>query len=422
MRNVRKLLAVLACLLPATAASRIVAVDVDGMIHPVTAEILGHAIQQAEREQAAAVLIRLNTPGGLMEATREINQKILASRVPVVAFVTPSGARAASAGFFILETADLAVMANGTNTGAASPVLLGKEMDPVMRAKVENDASAGMRATASKRGRNADLAEKAIREAKAFTDKEALDEHLVDLIANSEADLLSRLEGREITRFDGTKSTLHTAGAEVVEYRPSVRERIVSSIADPNIGFILLALGALGIYVEFSSPGLIAPGVVGGILLLLGLSALSVLPINWTGAALLLLAVALFILEAKFASHGVLGTGGAAAMIIGAMLLIDAPPEFRIRFSTAAAVTLPFAAITMFLLTLVLRARRNKVSTGEQGLLAEVGEARTALDPRGTVMVHGEIWTAESKAPVPAGARIRVTGIEGLILKVEPIQ
>lgn len=417
----RRLLALLALALPALAANRVIAVDFDGMIHPVTVEMLGRVIQQADREHASAVLIRLNTPGGLLDATREITEKILASPVPVICYVTPSGARAASAGFFILEACDVAAMAPGTRTGAASPVLIGREMDPVMRSKVENDSSAALRGTVSKRGRNAELAETAVRQAKAFTDREALDQHLIDRIANSDRDLLDQLSTTSITRFSGTATHIPFTGAEIVPYQKTVREWIISSIADPNIGFILLVLGALGIYVEFSSPGLIAPGVIGGILALLGLSALSVLPINWTGVALLLLAVALFILEAKFASHGILGAGGAAAMILGAMLLVEAPPELRIHWTTAVGVTVPFAAITMALLTLVLRARRNKVVTGSGAMLAQVGEVLTALDPRGKILVHGEYWDAESLVPIQPGSRVRVIAIEGLLLKVEPL-
>jgi membrane-bound serine protease (ClpP class) len=419
---VRVLYVLLAIAIPCLAGSQVVAVDFDGVIHPITAEIAQRAIAQAERTGAAAVLIRLNTPGGLLDATREIDQKILASTVPVIAFVGPSGARAASAGFFILEASDLAAMAPGTNTGASSPVLMGQQMDPVMRSKVENDTAAWLRGIVSKRGRNSDLAEKTIREAKAFTDKEALDNHLIDVIAPDEQALLRMIDGREITRFNGQKMILHTAQAEIVSYEKSFRERIISSIADPNIAFILLVLGALGIYVEFSSPGLIAPGVVGGILALLGLSALSVLPINWAGAALLILAIAMFILEAKFASHGVLGAGGATAMILGALLLIDAPPDLRIHLSTAVGVTLPFAAITMILLTLVVRARRNKLIMGPRAMLMEIGEARTAIAPRGKVFVHGEYWDAESSAPVEPGARVRVVGIEGMLLHVESIK
>jgi membrane-bound serine protease (ClpP class) len=402
-------------------AARVIAVPVDGVVHPITVEIISHAVEQAQRERAAAVLIRLNTPGGLLDATRMIDQKLLASPVPIITYVEPSGARAASAGFFLLECGDIAAMAPGTNTGAASPVLLGQQMDPVMRSKIENDSAAMLRSMVSKRGRNAELAETAIRQAKAFTEKEALDNKLIDIIAPDEQALLQQLNGREITRFDGTRQKLDLASPRVFEYQKTIRETIISAIADPNIGFILLVVGALGIYVEFSSPGLIFPGVAGGILLLLGLSALSVLPINWVGVALLVLALALFVLEAKFASHGILGAGGTAAMILGALLLVEGPPAMRIRLSTAIAVALPFALITMFLVSLVIKARRNKVITGEEGMVDEIGEARTPLTPRGKVFVRGEYWDAESTAPVEPGARVRVVAVAGLLLKVEPV-
>ncbi len=402
-------------------AQRVIAVSVDGIIHPVTVEIIGHAIDEASRENAAAVLLRLNTPGGLVEASRQITAKIVASRVPVIAYVTPSGGRAASAGFFLLEAADVAAMAPGTNTGASSPVLLNSEMDAVMRRKVENDTSAWLRSLVLKRGRNVELAETTVREAKAFTEKEALDEHLIDRIAADERALLAALDGVAVKRFNGAEEVLHTGGAEVADYQPTLRERIVAAIADPNIGFILLVLGALGIYAEFSAPGLIFPGVAGGILALLGLSSLTVLPINWAGAALLVLGLSLFVLEAKFASHGVLGIGGTVAMVLGAMLLIDGPPEMRIHLSTALSVSIPFALITMFLVTLVIRARANKAVMGTNTLVDQIAEARTALTPSGTVFLQGEYWNAESEAPVEKGGQVRVVSVEGLKLRVSPV-
>ena len=409
-----------ACCVAQPAAPTVIAVNVDGVIHPVTVEIISHAIDQAVRDHAAAVLLRLNTPGGLLDATREITSKMVASPVPVIAYVTPSGGRAASAGFFLLEAADVAAMAPGTNTGASSPVLEGQTMDPVMRKKVENDASAWLRSIVTKRGRNADLAEKTIMEAKAFTEKEALDDHLIDWIEPNQADLLNALNDRSIVRFDGSTEVMHTAGAEVIDYQPSARERIVAAVADPNVAFILLVLGALGIYVEFSSPGLIFAGVIGGILALLGLSGLAVLPINWIGAALLLLGISMFVLEAKFTSHGVLGIGGAIAMVLGALLLVNGPPEVRIHLSTALAVTIPFAIITMFLVSLVIRARTSKSMMSNAGLLNEVGQAFTALTPAGKVFVHGEYWDAVSSAPVDAGGEIRVVAVDGMCLRVEP--
>src|ERR1700719_4073159 len=289
---------------PQSPVPQAMAVPVDGMVHPVTVEIIRHAIEQAQAMHAAVLLIRLNTPGGLLDATRQIIQQLSASPLPVVTYVTPSGARAASAGFFLLEAGDVAAMSPGTTPGAASPVLIGQQMDPVMREKVENDAAALLRSMTSRRGRNTQLAEDAVRKAKAFTKKEALDQKLIDLIASDEQQLFQQLNGREITRWDGHKQVLHIARATVTEVRTTLRERLIGSIADPNIAFILLVLGALGIYVEFSSPGLIFPGVAGAILVLLALSALSILPINWVGVALLLLSIALFVLEAKYTSHG----------------------------------------------------------------------------------------------------------------------
>ena len=406
----------------ALAAPKVIAVTVDGMVHPITTEIVGRAIEQAERDHAAAVLIRLNTPGGLMDAMRETIAKIVASPVPVVTYVTPSGGRSASAGFFLLEAGDVAAMSPGTNTGAAHPVALGGEMDAVMKEKIENDAAASLRSITSKRGRNSALAETAVRQSKSFTEREALDQHLIDLIASNEGELLAALDGREITRFNGSRTVLRLAGAGIEEYQKSLRQKIVSAIADPNLALLLLIMGALAIYVEFSTPGLIAPGVIGAFLVLLGLSALSVLPINWLGVALLVLAFTLFALEAKFAAHGVLGIGGAVAMLLGAVMLVDSPlPEMRIRWSTAIAVTVPFSLITMFLVSLAVRARRNKIVSGSEGMIGETGSAVTELAPEGKVFVHGEYWDAVSRAPVPSGARVRVTAIHNLKLTVESV-
>jgi membrane-bound serine protease (ClpP class) len=406
-----------------SAAPKVIAVNVDGMVHPITADIVGGAINQAKNENASLVLVRLNTPGGLMDAMRETIAKMIASPVPVVAYVAPSGGRAASAGFFLLEAGDVAAMAPGTATGAAHPVLMGTEMDPVMKQKVENDAAAYLRSICEKRGRNSQLAETAVRESKSFTEKEALDQHLIELVASNDRDLLAALDGREVTRFDGSRVTLHTSGAVIESYDPTLREKIISGIADPNIALVLLVIGALGIYVEFSSPGLILPGVVGAILALLGLSALSVLPINWLGAALILMAFAMFLLEVKVASHGILGAGGAVALVLGAVMLVDSPvPELRIRWVTAIAVALPFSAITVFLLTIAMRARRNKVETGREGMVGQVGSAVTELAPDGKVFVHGEYWDAVAPRTVPSGAAVRVVSVDNkLKLTVEPV-
>ena len=412
-------LAVIYAALAEAAPPRVLAVDIDGVVHPITAEIVARAVEQASTEHDAALLIRLNTPGGLLDATRHIIETLVSSPVPVITYVTPSGGRAASAGFFLLEAGDIAAMAPGTNTGASSPVLIGGEMDAVMRAKVENDTAALLRGLTSHHGRNTDLAEKTIREAKAFTDKEALDNHLIDAIAPTAADLLRDFSGHEVTRFSGAKQKIVLAGAEIVDLHLTVREHIVSAIADPNIGFLLLVLGALGIYAEFSSPGLIFPGVFGAVLVLLGFSSLAVLPINWVGVLLLILAITLFALEAKFTSHGVLGVGGAVSMILGALLLVNGPPEVRIHAWTAVSVSIPFAIITLFLVSLVVRARRAKVLTGPAGLLDEIGIARTDIAPEGRIFVHGEYWNAVSPSPIPAGARVRITALDGLTAHVE---
>jgi len=405
-----------------SAPPKVIQVDVDGVVHPVTAEIVASAIARAREEKASMLLVRLNTPGGLADGMRQVIEEIVASPVPVVTWVAPSGGRAASAGFFILEAGDVAAMAPGTNTGAAHPVALGGEMDSVMAQKVANDAAASLRSICTKRGRNSALAETAVLQSKSFTDREALDQHLIDLVAPNEQALMAALDGRSVTRFDGSVQTLHTAGAVTVVYELTMRQRIIAAIADPNIALILLVIGALCIYVEFSSPGLIAPGVVGAILVLLGLSALSLLPINWLGAAMLLLAFVLFALEVKFTSHGILGAGGAVAMVLGAVMLVNSPmPELRIHWSTAVALALPFSAITIFLLSIAVRARRNKVETGQEGMIGETGAAVTDLAPAGKVFVHGEYWDAVSPRPVSAGARVQVTSIDKLKLTVEPV-
>lgn len=404
------------------ATSKIVAITVDGVVHPVTVEILSHAFEQARDQKADLILIRLNTPGGLLDATRKLIERIDASPIPVVTFVTPSGGRAASAGFFLLEAGDVAAMAYGTNTGAASPVRIGGEMDPVMRRKVENDSAASLRSQAAKRGRNATLAEKAVFEAKSFSDNEALEAHLVDLTVRDETELLLKLNHREITRFDGSRLTLQLDNPQLVEYRLTIRERLMTGLSDPNIAFLILILGALCLYIEFSSPGLVAPGVFGAILLMLGLSAMSVVPINWMAAGLIVAGLASFVLEAKFTSHGVLGVGGVVALVLGALFLVEGPPELRIRLSTALGVALPFGLITFFLVVLVVRARANKVVTGASGMTGKKGVSVTELSPAGKVLVGGEYWNAVCTNNAPSGAAVRVLELNGLLLKVAPLE
>jgi len=405
-----------------TLAARVLQVDIGGIVHPVTVEIVSSALAQAEAEHDEAVIVRLSTPGGLLDSTREIVELIFRSPVPVIMWVGPAGARAASAGFFLLEAGDVAAMSPGTNTGASHPVSgSGADLDSVMNQKVENDTAALMRTITGHRGRNVDAAEKAVRTSVSYTDREALDQHLIDLVAPDPASLLHALEGREITRFDGRKQTLHFSDMTVENFEPSLRQRILSAIADPNIALLLLVVGALGIYAEFSSPGLVLPGVLGAISVLLGLAALAMFPIGWLGASLVILGLAFFVLEAKFATHGILTAGGAIALLLGAMLLIDtSDPALRIRFSMALAVTIPFALITSFLLSIAVRARRNKVVTGVEAMPGRAGVAVGELNLSGTVIVQGEYWNAVSTSRIAPAERVRVTAVEGLTLKVEP--
>lgn len=418
---VRRLLLVALTIAGPIYANVVFRVDLDGVVHPVMTEMLQRVIEQAEQQKAELIVLRLNTPGGFMEASREMVTKMIASPVPLVCYVSPGGARAASAGFFLLLAGDVAAMAPSTRTGAASPVFLGREMDPAMRRKIESDSRAELRTLAERHGRDAEVAEKAVSDAKSFTEQEALAAKLIDLVAKDETDLLEQLDGRMIRRDGATIAKLSLKQAAVKVYKPTLRQQILQTVSDPNLAFVLLILGVLGLYLEFLSPGLILPGVLGSLLALLGLTALAVLPINWLGAALIVLALTLFILETQFTSHGILGVGGAVAMVFGALMLVDGPPEFRINLTTALGVGVPFAAIAVFLATLVIRARGRRVETGVSGMIGEAGTARTALTPSGKVFVHGEYWDATSTKQVAEGARVRVVAVEGLHLRVEPI-
>jgi len=409
-----------AALVPASA--EILKVVVDDTIQPISEEYIARAIAEAARRNDQAVLIEINTPGGLVDSTRQIIEHITASAVPVIIYVTPGGSRAASAGFFILESADIAAMAPGTNTGAAHPVALGGDkMDDVMKQKVENDAAALMRSVASRRGRNVEVAESTVRQSKSFTDQEALSQHLIDYVASNEDDLLRQIDGKTFKRFNGQEVTLKTAGQRLAPYGMTLKERILGYLMDPNIAFLLLAIGALALYVEFNHPGAVLPGTVGVVFILLAAFALNLLPTRFAALVLILAAFALFAAEAKFASHGVLTIGGIVLLTLGGLLLVDSPiPEMRVHLVTALAVSIPLGVITAFLMTIALKARRNKVVTGEQGLIGETGVARTALSPRGKVFVRGELWDAIASAPVPVGQLVVVRGLDGLVLEVEP--
>jgi len=414
------LLILLACARHATAD--VVRVVIDGTINPVSAEYVERGLARAADQHAQALLVEIRTPGGLADSTREIIAKMLASPVPVIVYVYPTGSRSASAGFYILEAADIAAMAPGNNTGAAHPVLLGTTMDPVMKEKMENDSAAFIRSYVQKRGRNVEVAESAVRQSKSFTDQEALQQHLIDYVAKDSSDLLKQADGKTVTRFDGRTMVLHTAGAQIADYGMSLKEQILSFLVDPNISFLILMIGLAAIYAEFNHPGAIVPGVVGIIFVVLAVFALNLLPLRFAGVALILTAFILFALEAKFATHGALGVGGIAVMILGALLLVDGPiPQMRIQPITAVAVSITFGLLTIFLVNIAMRARRGKVVTGDQGLIGELGVAQTQLRPEGKVFVHGEIWNAYCPNGAEPGQTVRVSGIRDLVVTVEPV-
>jgi membrane-bound serine protease (ClpP class) len=423
-RQLRLGLAILGVLWVASlpAGAQVLKIVLDDTINPITEEFIDRALAQAKTENDQALLIELNTPGGLAESTREIIEKILASPVPVIIYITPSGSRAASAGFFILEAADVAAMAPGTNTGAAHPVMLGGgKMDDVMKEKVENDSAALMRSVVAKRSRNIEVAESAVRQSKSFTEQEALSQHLIDYVAPNEQDLFRQISAKPIKRFDGSALSLDLAKAPVRDYNMTLKQRILDFLMDPNIAFILLAVGALALYAEFNHPGAVIPGTVGVVFILLAAFALNLLPTRFAGLGLIVGAFVLFALDAKFATHGVLTIGGIVLLTLGGLLLVDAPiPEMRVHLFTALAVSIPLGIITAFLMSIALRARRNKVVTGVQGLIGEIGVAQTALTPQGKVFVHGELWNAVASAPISIGSKVVVREVNGLQLTVGP--
>jgi membrane-bound serine protease (ClpP class) len=401
--------------------------SLDREVEPVLATYIDEGIADAANRHAALVLITMDTPGGLGESMKDIIQHILASPVPVAVYVSPTGARGASAGFFILLSADIAAMAPATHTGAASPVVaiggFQLQIDETMRRKMFNDTTAFLRSYTEKRGRNPVLAETAVTDAKAFTEKEALDGKLIDLIASSPEDLLHQMDGRTITRFDGTKTVLALKNTSTIPFELSARQSFLARIVEPDVFFVLLMVGVLGLYTEFTHPGMIAPGVIGGICAVLALYAMHILPVNFAGVLLILLALALFILEAKFTSHGVLAIGGIISMMLGAMFLIRSPlTSGGVSLGVALAATLPFALITVFLMRLVLRSRSWKSTTGREELIGEEGVAISGLGAgtAGMIRVHGELWQAVSPRAVPEGKPVRVRSVEGLKLHVEP--
>ena len=410
-----------------SAAPLVLELKFDGEVEPILANYIAEGLADASRRHAALVLITMDTPGGLSDAMTDMIHHILDSPVPVAVYISPDGARGASAGFLILLSADIAAMAPGTRTGAATPIVMPSwvtmPMDEVLRKKINNDATAFLRSFTEKRGRNVKLAETAITEARAFTEREALDGRLIDLVVADKDDLLRQLNGREITRFNGRKETLSLENYTRADFEWSARQRFLARIADPDVFFLLLLVGALGLYTEFTHPGVVAPGVVGGICMLLALYAMQILPINAAGVLLILLGLALFVLEAKFASHGVLLLGGIVSMLLGAMFLVRSPlTPAGVSFGVAIAAVLPFAFLTVFLMRLVLKSRRWKTVTGKEELLGEEGVVTEALGGgEGMIRVHGELWRASAKEAVPVGRRVRVLRVDGLKLEVEPV-
>jgi membrane-bound serine protease (ClpP class) len=404
------------------ASADVVKIVVDDTIHPIIAEHIDRAIQEATNTHADALLIELRTPGGLMTSMEQIIEKVLASPVPVIIYVTPAGADASSAGFYILEAADVAAMAPGTNTGAAHPVLgNGGTMDPVMKEKLENYAASLMRSYTGKRGRNVEVAESAVRQSKSFTADEALSQHLIDYIAKDENDLFRQLEGKTITRFDGTKAVLHLAGKPVRLYEMTLKQHILTFLIHPSVSFLIFAIGMLCIYFEFNHPGAILPGVVGFIAVSISLYTLDLLPLRSMAVVMIVAAFAMFILEAKFQAHGVVAAGGVVLMVLGALLLVDGPiPQMRVQLWAALAVAIPMGFITVFLMSIAMKARRNKVLTGEEAMIGQVAIVCAPLMPRGKVFVRGELWDAIAPANIDAGGKVVIRKIENLVLYVEP--
>jgi membrane-bound serine protease (ClpP class) len=410
---------------PAGEPPLVYAAEVDGIIHPVAVEYMTQTMDEADAAGAALIVFTLRTPGGLLESTRLIVTRMLGATTPVVIYVGPSGERAASAGFIITLAADVAAMAPGTHIGAAHPVSAsgGEVPDETTAQKATEDVAAWVRTLAAGRSRNVELAELAVNESRAFTETEALAARppLIDLVAADLGDLLRQLDGRAIRRFDGTNTTLRTAGAEVVSFEPSFRQRVLSAIAHPNIAFILLSLGVLGLTVELWNPGAILPGVVGVVSLVLAFFALQVLPVNYAGVMLIALGLLLFGLEIKITSYGLLTVGGIVSLVLGSLMLIDSPmPEMRLSLEFVLPVILGFTAIAIFLVRLAISAQRQRAFSGAGAMVGLTGDALTPIGPDaiGQVRLRGEIWRATSHDAIAAGTRVVVTGVTGLTLTV----
>jgi membrane-bound serine protease (ClpP class) len=430
LKTALALLITLTCLpviLAADAPARnvVVRLTLHDTIQPITADYLQRGLKEAANQHAQLVIVSMGTPGGLLESTRVMVQAIENSPVPIAIFISPTGSRAGSAGFFLLEAADIAAMAPGTNAGAAHPIVEGGQMDPILKEKIENDAAAFLRSYVGRRGRNVQAAEDAIRNSKSYSDDEALKLKLIDLESADDASLLNALDGREIHRFDGTAQTLHLQGAQIITIAPSLRERLLSKLTNPDVAVLLLVLGGLLIYLEFNVPGTIVPGSLGTLFVLLSLFGLNLLPVRHTAIALLLAAVILMVLEAKFGSHGVLALAGVASLVFGLATLVDGPiPELRVHIATAVGAGIGFGAITFGLAWIAIKARRGKVLTGPQAMIGGTAIVRTPLNPTGQVEIRGELWQASlrGQASLAVGSAVSVRSVEGLVLIVEPAQ
>ena len=425
------------CLAAAPSSQPVVTViHLDTTIQPVSAWYLERGIHEAGQAHAAAVLILMNTPGGLLTSMREMVHSILASPVPVIVYVSPAGSRAGSAGFFLLEAADVAAMAPGTNAGAAHPVIEGGKMDPIMKQKLENDATAFLRSFVSLRKRNIAAAQDAVLNSKSYSESEAMQLGLLTLVSPDVPTLLGTLDGQSVTRISGRTTVLHLRNARLVVVEPSLRERILGGLTDPNLAVLLLVAGALLIYLEFNAPGTIIPGALGTLMLLTALFALNLLPLRYTAVMLLVAALGLLLLEIKVPSHGILAVAGIACLVVGLLTLVAGPiPDMDVHFATALGVGTGFGLITVFLVRIAMRARRNKVLTGAAAMVGAIAVAQQALGARlaaqgspaqrGQVLVRGELWfaeAAESSVAIPAGAHLKVMGVRGLTLLVEPVR
>lgn len=403
-------------------------VTVESIIGPVSAEFMIKSLERAEEAQASCIIFKLDTPGGLLESTRLITKSFLASEIPVVIYVAPQGARAASAGVFISYAAHLVAMSPSTNIGAATPVNLGgssPDSASAMAHKIMNDAVAQVKTMAEKRGRNAEWAEKAVREAVSITEREALELNVINFISPNLDSLLAQINGEEVEVASG-KQTINTKDAEIIVIEMNFRYKILDKISNPNIAYLLMMAGIVGIYFELSNPGAIFPGVIGAISLILAFFALQTLPVNYAGLLLILVALVLFILEVKITSFGLLTIGGIIAMTLGSLMLIEQPPDvfsptlsisLSVIFTTVALTTLFFLVVV----SMAFKTHKRQVTTGAEGMIGEIGIAQNKIDLDGTITIHGEIWKAHSSGQVKKGERVRVVNVKNLLLEVEKV-